>query len=99
MKKSIELVYEKGDSTIYDVEGTANKFDIKFSRLDKGWAHPNKIAVSLVDTGNDIKITIEDSIIHLDYFEVELMRLALKINSCEKVTLREIKVKKFKGLK
>jgi hypothetical protein len=99
MKKSLELSYGPGESSIYDVHGTKEKFTILTSSLDKGWNEVNVPLLSLQDNGNGIAITFDgEKLIQLDYMQAELLRLALKINSSN-VSLKEIEKRKFTGLK
>jgi len=79
MKKHFELDYGN-HRPIFLLNGEKDDFVLRASPLDKEWRTPGEIFCKLEDDGDKLIIDLEGQTLRLNYFEAEVLRLALKIN-------------------
>lgn len=100
MKKDIQIQYglRSEDNPIYRASGNKRSFCLTGSPLGN-WCKNNEEYLRLTDHENGITVQFSNSSepLELDYCQVELLRLALKIND-PKTTISEIAIKPFSGL-
>lgn len=98
MKKHVQIAYKGSeDASIYVLDGNKENFTISSSSLDKGWSRSNVEFLSLKDDGNGISVKMDNRRISLDYHEVELLRIALRLNDGS-VSIKEIELKPYRRL-
>jgi len=81
MNKHYEIQYGKNPefNPIYMVISESDTFKLYASPLDKGWSCPGKFFSMVKDTGNGLKIQLDNRHFDLTYLEAEELRLLLKL--------------------
>ena len=96
MSKHYELNYGDNDyNPIYLMNGEKDDFILRASSLDKSWVGPGEVVAKVIDTEDGLIISLGNRTIKLNYFEAEILRLALKLNNPD-VKLYEVTKKVVK---
>lgn len=98
MKKHLKISYKNSESSsVYTADGTAKRFVLVASSLDSNWSNPGEVFLCLEDDGDKLKLDISGVTLSLNYFQAELIRIALKLND-NSPRLTEIIERPVRGL-